>query len=122
MRMLVLAVSAATLILGACNNNDTTTADQGAEAPAVATDAPGLPAVEAPANEAIDTTNAAEPGAPEAGANSFTEAQASSRIMERGYTNVSELQKGEDGVWRGKAQKDGQTVDVALDFEGNVTP
>ena len=120
MRKLVFAVSAATLILGACNNNDTT-ADQGAEAPAVATDT-GIPAVEAPANEAIDTTNAAEPGAPEAGANSFTEAQASSRIMERGYTNVSELLKGEDGIWRGKAQKDGQSVDVALDFEGNVTP
>lgn len=34
------------------------------------------------------------PGAPVAGANSFTEAQAKSRIEANGFSNVSELKKG----------------------------
>ena len=30
------------------------------------------------------------------------------------------LIKGKDGIWRGKASKGGATVDVALDYQGNV--
>ena len=60
------------------------------------------------------------PGAPVAGANSFTEGQAKSRIESGGYSNISGLQKDDNGVWRGKAQKDGRSVDVSLDFQGNV--
>ena len=56
------------------------------------------------------------------GANSFTEGQAKSRIEARGYTNVSNLQKDDSGVWRGKAMKGGKSVDVSLDFQGNVVP
>jgi hypothetical protein len=33
---------------------------------------------------------------------------------------VSELKKDDDGVWRGKAMKDGKSVDVSLDYQGNV--
>jgi hypothetical protein len=62
------------------------------------------------------------PGAPVAGANSFTEGQAKSRIETNGYTNVSGLKKDDAGVWRGKATKGGRTVDVSVDFQGNVTP
>jgi len=57
---------------------------------------------------------------PASGANSFTEGQAKSRIESQGYSNVSGLTKDNHGVWRGKAAKDGKSVDVSLDFQGNV--
>ena len=38
-----------------------------------------------------------------------------------GTLEVSDLKKDDDGVWRGKATKDGKSVDVSLDFQGNVT-
>jgi hypothetical protein len=69
---------------------------------------------------AIATPNANNPGAPAAGANSFTEGQAKSHIESAGYSNVSGLIKDKDGIWRGKASKAGATVDVALDYQGNV--
>ena len=59
--------------------------------------------------------------APASGANSFTEGQAKSRIEAAGFTNVSDLKKDDQGVWRGQAQKDGRQVSVALDYQGNVT-
>ena len=61
------------------------------------------------------------PGAPITGANSFTEGQAKSRIESNGFSNVAELRKDDQGVWRGKATKDGRAVAVSLDFQGNVT-
>jgi hypothetical protein len=61
------------------------------------------------------------PGAPVSGANSFTEGQAKSRIEANGYANVSELRKDDQGVWRGKAMKDGNSVNVSIDFQGNIT-
>ena len=60
------------------------------------------------------------PGAPVAGANSFTEGQAKSRIEAKGFTNVSGLQKDDAGVWRGKASQDGKAMNVSVDFQGNV--
>jgi hypothetical protein len=69
---------------------------------------------------AIATTGVNNPGAPAAGANSFTEAQAKSRIEAAGFSNISGLAKDKDGVWRGKASKGGTTVSVAVDFQGNV--
>lgn len=69
---------------------------------------------------AVASPNTNNPGAPAAGANSFTEGQAKSRIEAAGYSNVSGLVKDKDGVWRGKASKAGTTVDVALDYQGNV--
>lgn len=59
---------------------------------------------------------------PAEGANSFTEGQAKSRIEAAGFTNVSDLQKDDKGIWRGRAQRGGQQVSVALDFQGNVVP
>jgi opacity protein-like surface antigen len=71
---------------------------------------------------AINSPNSPpNPGAPVAGANSFTEGQAKSRIESNGYANVGGLQKDGQGVWRGKAMKDGKSVNVSLDFQGNVT-
>jgi hypothetical protein len=69
---------------------------------------------------AVANTHANNPGAPAAGANSFTEAQAKSRIEGAGYSNVSGLTKDQDGIWRGKASKGSTTVGVALDYQGNV--
>ena len=78
------------------------------------------PANPGPNNNAVNTTGKNNPGAPVAGANSFTEGQAKSRIESNGFSNVSDLKKDDSGVWRGKAQKDGKSVNVSLDFQGNV--
>jgi putative membrane protein len=59
--------------------------------------------------------------APEAGANSFTEAQAKDRIAKAGFTGVTRLKKDDQGIWRGSAKKNGKQVNVSLDFRGNVT-
>lgn len=60
------------------------------------------------------------PGAPLAGANSFTESQAKARIEAHGFTSVTGLKKDDQSIWRGQAMKDGKLVSVALDFQGNV--
>jgi len=72
----------------------------------------------APGNPAVKTTEGNNPGAPAAGANSFTEGQAKARIEARGYANVSGLAKDTNGFWRAKAMKDGKSVDVTLDYSG----
>ena len=59
--------------------------------------------------------------APLAGANSFTMAQAQTRLKDNGFTEVSELVKDTNSVWRGHAMKDGKTVAVAVDYQGNIT-
>jgi hypothetical protein len=73
---------------------------------------------ETPAVATPDTTN---PTAPVAGENSFTEDQARQRFEEKGYSNIADLKLGEDGIWRAKADKSGAAVEVALDYQGNVT-
>jgi len=72
------------------------------------------------ATPAVTTTETANPSAPVPGANSFTEDQAKSRIQDAGYSDVSALTKDDQGIWRGKATKDGKTAAVALDYQGNV--
>ena len=61
------------------------------------------------------TTGTVEPGS-----NSFTEAQARSRIEAQGFRNVAELRKDDQGIWRGKAERDGKSVSVAIDYKGTV--
>ena len=58
--------------------------------------------------------------APVAGANSFTEAQARARIQDKGFGEVKDLKRDDKGVWRGTAMKDGKSVAVALDYQGNI--
>ncbi|WP_077966426.1 PepSY domain-containing protein [Ensifer adhaerens] len=70
-----------------------------------------------PAVATPDTTN---PTAPVAGANSFTEAQVKDRLTEAGYTEVTGLKLDDKGVWRAAAMKDGKSVAVALDYQGNI--
>jgi hypothetical protein len=71
-------------------------------------------------NRAINSSGETNPGAPVAGANSFTEGQARSRIESRGFSNVSGLTEDDSGVWRGTAMKDGRQQTVSVDFQGNV--
>jgi hypothetical protein len=75
-----------------------------------------------PTPPAVSTTNADSKtaAAPVAGANSFTESEARSRLEAHGYTGVTELKKDDQSIWRGKAMKDGKPVGVALDFQGNI--
>ena len=77
------------------------------------------PAKSEPGNSAINSRGT-DKGGPVAGRNSFTEGQAKSRIESSGYANVSALKKDDNGIWRGKAVKDGKSTNVSLDFEGNV--
>ncbi len=63
----------------------------------------------------------ADPGAPLKGANSFTEGQAKDRAMGHGgVESVSGLKKDDDGIWRGTGTLDGKTVEIAVDYKGNV--
>jgi len=82
----------------------------------------GPPANHDASTPAVAKSGVNNPGAPAAGANSFTKAEATSRIEKAGYTNVAGLIKDKDGIWRGKASKGDTTVDVALDYQGNVVP
>lgn len=70
---------------------------------------------------AVATPDSTNPTAPVEGANSFTEEQAKSRIADAGYTDVSDLKLDGKGLWRGTAMKNGASVSVALDYQGNVT-
>jgi hypothetical protein len=54
------------------------------------------------------------------GANSFTERQARSRITEAGIGEIASIALGEDGVWRGRAMRNGTAEDVAMDFRGEI--
>ena len=79
-----------------------------------------------PANQdartpAVNTPNTPpNPAAPVAGANSFTEGQAKSRIESKGFKSVSHVKKDDTGVWRGQAMQNDKTVNVSVDFQGNV--
>lgn len=73
------------------------------------------PAVTHKPADSPQTTGTVEPGA-----NSFTEAQARSRLEAQGFSSVTELRKDDQGIWRGKAQRDGKSVSVGIDYKGTV--
>ncbi len=70
-------------------------------------------------NQAVTTTDANAPQ-PARGSSSFTQAQARRRLERNGYQGVSALAKDRSGVWRGTASKDGQPLQVWLDYKGNT--
>lgn len=70
---------------------------------------------------AVATPDTQNPAAPVAGENSFTEGQAKQRIEDKGYTDITALTKGEDGIWAGTAMKSGKPYEVKLDYQGNIT-
>lgn len=69
---------------------------------------------------AVATPSTANAGAPVQGKNSFTESQAKSRIEAAGFADVSGLKLDDQGIWRATANKDSKSVQVALDYQGNV--
>jgi hypothetical protein len=73
-----------------------------------------------PQNPAVKGVHDNNSSTPVAGANSFTRSEAKSQIEAKGYTHVTGLKKGKDGVWQGKATKDGQAGPVSVDYQGNV--
>ena len=77
------------------------------------------PAQSGPNNNAINSDQK-NSDKPVAGRNSCTEGQAKSTIEDAGYSNVSDLKKDDNGVWRGKASKGGSSTNVSIDFQGNV--
>ena len=74
---------------------------------------PTMPAI------ATDESAAAQV-APAAGSNSFTMAQATTKLQEQGYSRISGLKNDKDGIWRGTATKAGVKQNVAVDYQGNV--
>jgi hypothetical protein len=58
--------------------------------------------------------------APVPGKNSFTEAEARRRLESFGYSDVSGLHQDGQSVWRATAKKNGQPVQVGLDYQGNI--
>jgi periplasmic protein CpxP/Spy len=75
----------------------------------------------APSNvNASGTATMVAPSALEKGANSFTEGQARSRLEGAGLASVTGLHKDDQGIWRGKAMRDGKQVDVGFDYKGNI--
>jgi hypothetical protein len=78
------------------------------------------PAQSAPGNNAVNKSGENNSDKPVAGRNSFTEGQAKSKIEGSGYSNVTDLKKDDNGIWRGKASKNGTESPVSVDFQGNV--
>ena len=88
---------------------------------ALAQTAPPVGGSTAKGNAPLKHVHTVNDGAAKPGANSFTEGQARQHILNSGYSSVSPLTKGKDGVWRGTATHNGAPVSVAMDFKGNVT-
>ena len=97
------------------------------------TDTTAAPATNGAANQPAAATapdaNAAaqlQAGPPQVAAtaletrDSFTEDQARKRLEDAGLAEVGGLAKDDQGVWRGKAMRDGKPVSVGLDYKGNV--
>jgi len=56
----------------------------------------------------------------EAGANSYTEGQARSRLEANGFSAISNLRKDDNGFWRATAMHSATSGDVAMDFQGRI--
>jgi putative membrane protein len=112
MRPLVVLLLASAA-LAACSRSDN------ASGPAVS---PSVDAASAPRNDAVNTDANMAATQQTPGANSFTEDQARGRIEHAGYTNVTALTQGTDGVWHGTAMRGGSSVAVSVDYRGAVTP
>ena len=82
--------------------------------------ATGGAAATGPQNPAVKSTTQNNSSMPVKGANSFTRGEAVKQIEAKGYTHVAGLRKDANGVWRGRATKDGKSGPVSVDYQGNV--
>ena len=110
----IAAAAFAAAALSACSPQTDASGKSTPEGPAASTS-------ETPRNEAIDTAPTAGETGPTPGANSYTESQARSAIESAGYTGVGALTQNTNGLWQGKAMKDGAEVSVSVDYKGAVT-
>jgi len=101
-------------------NTTPTPARPPAAAPAT-TSAKPMTTTDATTDNRSNRSNATAASGAVPGANSFTEAQARSRLEKNGYSQVSGLAKGDDGIWRGAATKNGSSVHVSVDYKGNIS-
>ena len=85
--------------------------------PAAGSPGPSTSAAPASVSSAANPRTTA---APVPGANSFTAGQARDRMEHEGYTNISGLKEDGQGIWRGQGMKNGKSVTVALDYQGNI--
>ena len=116
-------------LLAACGKPAETPAQATADATAATANAaggvtdPGGAVSPAPANgnEAVNADGNMADASQSAASNSFTEDQARGHIEKAGYGEVGALTKTADGMWTGKAKKDGKTMDVSVDFKGAVS-
>lgn len=128
-----LMISGATLCLLVGGALAQSSPNSGATAPGANTASPSSGTATGSSNPAVNTTGNAPSsvnasGAAtvvplsnlENGANSFTEAQARSRLEGAGLTSVTDLKKDDQGVWRGKATRDGKSLTVGFDYKGNI--
>ena len=93
-------------------------------ASAQSNDSSGASGASNPAVNAKNTASAnnfVAPSALQKGSNSFTEGEAKSRLESAGLANVADLKKDDSGIWRGKAQHDGKSVSVGLDYKGAMS-
>ncbi len=121
MRNLMLILATTALFTGSAVAQDNTGSSKDPNAVTGSSNA----AVNAKGNAASDanpsgTVNIVAPSALEKGANSFTEGQARGRIEGAGFSGVTGLHKDDQGIWRGKATRDGKQVDVGFDYKGNI--
>lgn len=130
MRRIIAISIAAMLTAGAATAQTTNRAPAGSAMPPPS---PGSNSATGSSNPAVSTTGNAPssvnatgtaklvaPSALEKGANSFTEGQARSRLAGAGLSNVTGLKKDDQGIWRGKAMRNGKNVAVGFDYKGNI--
>ena len=120
MRSLLPLVVTTVLIAGPAFAQDNPPASPGTNSPTGSSNNAVNPPGNAPSNTTTGTVDLVDPSALEKGANSFTEGQAKSRIEGAGFTNVSDLKKDDQGIWRGKATRGGKSVSVGFDYKGNI--
>ncbi|GJD49901.1 hypothetical protein OPKNFCMD_2637 [Methylobacterium crusticola] len=125
MRTTLITLAALSLLgTGIAQAQTTVTGDPARDAKP-STQSQGQEAVTRPNTDTMDKSNPGTTGTVanarlESGANSFTEAQARSRLEQVGFTDVKDLKKDDKGIWRAQAMQSGKTVMVGLDFKGNV--
>src|SRR5918997_1105297 len=62
---------------------------------------------------AVRTDEGPTAGTPQPGANSFTEGQVRARMEDAGFRDVADLQKDDQGIWRGRATRNGSPTGAA---------
>lgn len=74
-----------------------------------------------PASSSLPSQPSSAPPTPAKAIRAITVDQARAAIEAGGYSKVEQLRKDAEGVWRGKAEIDGDSVNVSLRTDGTIT-